>query len=827
MQKRNRRSPSNWLLRLALILPVCSLWTCPLRADWISVGAMPPAQSVAGGVEYRNRQGIVRITVVGPGTVRVRFGRGKEFAADDSYAVLPSAIQPSRVPFEFSTSGTIDRLRIALLSVEIHRRPLRLRFLDAEGHLLDKDMDALGMAYDPEGRVRVWKDLAPDSHFFGFGEKTGPLDKRGARNSGSSLVMWNSDTFAYDNTTDPLYAAIPFFITLRNGSAHGTFFDNTWRSNFDIGRQSPASISFGAEGGELNYYVIAGPLPADVLRRYAELTGFIPMPPLWSLGYQQCRYSYYPESRVMELARGFRQRQIPADAIWLDIHYMDGYRLFTWDRERFPRPTEMMQNLADLNLKTVAIVDAGVKEDVGYAAYDNGAKAGVFVRNPDGKLFTGRVWPGASAFPDITDDRGRKWWAGQISDFVSSGLAGVWLDMNEPALMETPGGTMPDNVVFHRNGCAVSQAQIHNVFGQQLSLAAREGLLQLQPESRPFVLTRATYAGGQKYAAAWTGDNVADWLEFRDGLGTLLGMGISGFPFVGSDIGGFADSGPADADLFTRWIQAGTFFPFMRAHTGLESPNKEPWAFGPEHEAYNRHAIERRYRFLPYIYNCFYQTSRTGMPVMSALLLQYPEDAATYNLSDEFLVGSDLLVAPIVVPGSKARQVYLPRGTWYDLRNDANAGSGRKVAVSAGEDELPLFVAEGAILFEAPVIQSSAEWPASDLTFDIFSHGSSEREYYEDDGISFAYRRNGYFLRKVSVRTAAEGATVVLADAEGTFTPQHARNIVRLHFAKTPRKVTLNGQPVAAGAVQFNVDGATLAVSVPQSRQRQTIVIAW
>ena len=492
MQKHNTSLISNSFFRLALILAVCGFGIHPLRADWTSIATMPPAQSADGGVEYRNQQGIVRLTVVQTGIIRVRFSRGKEFGPDDSYAALPVAMQPSKVTFEFSTGVTADRLQTSLLTVEINRNPFRLRFLDAEGRLLDQDMDAMGMAYDPKGRVRVWKDLATDSHFFGFGEKTGLLDKHGTRNSGSSLVMWNSDTYAYDNTTDPLYAAIPFFMTLRNGVAHGTFFDNTWRSSFDVGRQSPSSLSFGAEGGELNYYVIAGPLPADVLRRYAELTGPIPMPPLWSLGYHQCRYSYYPDTRVMEIAKGFRQRHIPADAIWLDIHYMDGYRLFTWDRERFPQPTEMMRNLAELNLKTVAIVDSGVKADPGYGAYESGVKAGVFVKNPDGKLYTGRVWPGDSVFPDITDARARKWWAGQISEFVSNGLAGIWLDMNEPAVMEAPGGTMPDDVVFHHNGSAVSQARIHNVFGQQLSLATQEGLLQLRPDRRPFVLTRAT-----------------------------------------------------------------------------------------------------------------------------------------------------------------------------------------------------------------------------------------------------------------------------------------------------------------------------------------------
>ena len=813
-------------LAFSLLLAFCSFGLNPLRADWKGVGPMSRAERVEGGVEYRNDSGVVRISVIQPGIVRVRYGRGKELPATDSYAVLP-AMQRAKTAFVFSSEGAVDHLTTSELRVEIARTPFRLRFLDPQGRVLEQDTGAMGMAYDPEGRPRVWKDLSDDAHLFGFGEKSGLLDKRGARSGGSTQVMWNTDAFGYDDTTDPLYDAIPFFLTLRNGRAHGTFFDNTWRSSFDIGRISPKIMSFGAEGGELDYYVLAGPLPADVLRRYAELTGPMPLPPLWSLGYQQCRYSYYPDSRVMEVAKSFREKKIPADAIWLDIHYMNGYRIFTWDSKRFPQPKQMLQDLSAINFKTVAIIDPGVKLDPGYNVYDSGVKAGVFARSPDGKLYSGRVWPGASVFPDFTNAPARQWWAQQISDFVSNGLAGIWIDMNEPAVMGAPGGTMPDDVVFRHNGSAVTHAEIHNVYGQQMSLATQEGLLQHSPNQRPFVLTRATYAGGQRYAAVWTGDNVAGWRHFKDGVGTLLGMGISGYPFVGNDIGGFSDSGPADAELFTRWIQAGAFFPFMRAHTVPEAPDKEPWAFGPEHEAFNRHAIERRYQLLPYLYNCFYQTSRTGMPIIRALMLQYPDDTATYDAADEFLVGADLLVAPIVAPQSKARQVYLPRGTWYDLRTDAVERGGRRVDVAASEDEIPLFVAEGGILFRAPTMQSTAEWPFSEVIFDVFAHQATEREYYEDDGSSYTHLQEGYFKRSISVKPEIGGITVDLGAAQGTFTPRHVRNTIALHFAKAPQAVSLNEQQLPAEAIQFDQTRSILSLRIPQSGARQKIAVRW
>jgi alpha-glucosidase len=816
--------------RIHIVLVGCLLLSLPLWGDWASLGPMPPARQTDQGVEYRNAQGIVQVVVLRPGIIRVRFTHKSEFGRDESYAVLPEMLRASSgrtgaAPFQLISNGPRDRLQTSDLAVEIRRDPFRLRFLDAKSNVLDQDTDGMGMAYDPDGRVRVWKVLNDDDHFFGFGEKTGPLDKRGLKLGGADMAMWNSDVYGYDNSVDPLYADIPFFLTIRKGVAHGTFFDNTWRTSFDVGHQSLKYLQFGAEGGELNYYILAGPTPAEVLRRYRELTGPVPLPPLWALGYHQCRYSYYPAARVMEIARNFRERHIPADVIWFDIHYMDGYRLFTWDPKRFPDPRQLMGDLARMDFKAVAIVDPGVKVDSSYAVYQSGLRDDIFVKYPNGKVYSGPVWPGEAAFPDFTDAKPRQWWSRQIHDFAAVGLAGIWNDMNEPAVFEVASGTMPDEVVFHHDGAAVAHAEVHNVYGQQMSRATQEGLLQLRPAERPFVLTRATYAGGQRYAALWTGDNTADWSHLRDGMATLLGLGISGFPFVGNDIGGFAGRG--DAELWTRWVQAGTFFPFMRAHAELSAPNKEPWAYGPEYEAYNRHAIERRYEFLPYIYNCFYQTSQTGLPVMRALMLGYPDDPATYSITNEYLFGPDLLAAPVLSPQTKSREVYFPRGIWYGIPGDRTYEGGRSVSVNAGIDELPMFVPEGAVLFRAPVLQSTGEWPTAELTFEIFAHRATEREYYEDDGASFDYRQDGFFKRQISFVPAAGGATVTLGAAEGSFAPKHRANVVLLHFARQPRAVRLDGEPLSAGAVRFDSKLGTLALRIPQSRSRQTLAVEW
>lgn len=804
---------------------------------------MPPAQTLPHGIVYRNALGSVQLTVIQPGIIRVCFTPAPEVSLSPgrSFALAPA---PAPAPaFTFDPGITGDVLATQRLRAVITRQPFRLKFYTASGQLLDADA-ADGMAYDVAqaaagggARVRVWKQLTPTMHFYGLGEKTGPLDKRGQHLGGSDYVMWNSDQPGYNNATDPLYADIPFFIVLdkqpnQPALAHGIFFDNTYRSSFDLGKTSRHFYDFGAMGGRLNYYLIAGPSPQDVLRRYAALTGRIPMPPLWSLGYNQCRYSYYPASRVLQVAEKFRKLHVPADVMWMDIKYMNGYRVFTWSPQGFPHPRQLLTRLHALGFHAVTIIDPGVKHDPGYAAYDSGVAANAFVKYPSGQLFIGPVWPGPAVFPDFTAAAARQWWAGQIAHFAAAGVDGIWNDMNEPSVFNTVSGTMPDRVVFYHDGQALTAAAAHNVFGQQMSRATRQGLLQLRPQDRPFVLTRATYAGGQRYAALWSGDNTAHWSDFRNGITLLLGMGLSGFPYVGNDIGGFI--GPTTPDLWTRWAEAAAFFPFMRGHSTKGSEQKQPWSFGPAHLAFNRRAIERRYQYLPEIYNAFYQSARGGLPMMRPLLLAFPNDPQTYNLSSEYLFGHDLLIAPILRPGTASRGVYFPRGTWFRLQAGqapvAFTGTGWKT-VTATEGQLPLFARAGAILFEAPggaraPINAAAERTAP-LRFDILAQMPTQRAYYEDDGETFAYQHGAYFERYIAYQPGVAATTITLAAAAGSYRPPRPDNVIELHWARQPASVTCNGSPLAKSAVRYDRKTASLRLTVPQSAAAQTIVVRW
>src|SRR5207253_1736799 len=498
---------------------------------------------------------------------------------------------------------------------------------------LDEDDPQRGTALTGT-TIRVWKRLRDDEHIYALGEKNGPLDKRGWKLGGYSLTMWNSDTYGYDGSTDPIYVSVPFYLVLRHGAAFGVFLDNTYRSNFDIGHQSEGVLSFGADGGPLDYYFIYGPDPKKVIERYTALTGRMPLPPIWSLGYNQCRYSYFPESKVRDIARNFRERHIPADVIWLDIHYLDAYKPFTWDRKRFPEPARMIGDLRKDGFRVVTIIDPHPKKETGYVPYDTGLAGDHFVKNPDGSIYEAPVWPsraedgltpdwshsghGNSVFPDFSKPAARGWWGGLYADLMNMGVAGIWNDMNEPAVFETPTGTMPLDVRHDNEGSPTDHREIHNVYGMLMTRSTYEGLLRLRPNERPFILSRASFAGGQRYSALWPGDNVSDWAALRQSIPTLLGMGLSGFPFVGADIGGFAEA--PTPELFTRWIQLGVFYPFMRTHTAFGTPDQEPWSYGAEHEALNRKAIELRYQLLPTIYSVMRESADTGVPAMRPLM---------------------------------------------------------------------------------------------------------------------------------------------------------------------------------------------------------------
>ncbi len=797
--------------RALFLAVVLTAVTSLARAGWDDVGAMPAPKAVANGLVFANERAAVSVVALSPEVVRVRFSPAPTFGRDHSYAIVRRDLGEPRA--DVRPGAAASEIVTPALRVVVRHAPFRIAFQDASGASLDEDDPTRGMASAGKA-VRVWKRLRDDEHVYGFGEKAGRLDKRGWSLGGYQYTMWNTDTYAWDSSTDPLYVSVPFFIVMREGRAHGIFLDNTYRSTFDVGREAREMLSFGAAGGELDYTFIQGPHPKQVVERYTALTGRIPLPPRWALGFNQCRWSYYPESRVRLLAATFREKRVPADVLWLDIDYQAGFKPFTWDKDRFPDPAKMIADLRAQGFHVVTIVDPHPKKEPGYRPYDEGIAGGHFVKNADGSVFEGPVWPsgarrnpGNSVFPDFTRPATREWWGGLYKELVAIGVAGIWNDMNEPAVWIHPQDSMPMDVRHDNEGQPTDHREAHNVYGMLNSRSTFEGLTRLRPDARPFVLTRSSFAGGQRYAAVWPGDNTADWSSLRQSLPTLMGLGLSGFSFVGADIGGFAHY--PSGELFTRWIQAGVFNPFMRAHTEAATPDQEPWSFGTRYEAINKRAIELRYELLPEIYGVMEEASRTGIPAMRPMFLEFPEDPQTWSRDDQHFFGADLLVAPVLREGLTERDVYLPAGEWYDFWTGASLTGGRSMRVPVTIESLPIYVRAGAFVFRQPVVQHTGEMAGQPLLVSVYPAPRSEASFYEDDGESMAYTRGEWSRRRLVQQRDGLGVTVEIGAAEGRYWPAPRDLVLSLVGETAAARILVDREPLARVEPQAFASAAT------------------
>lgn len=800
------RPPASLLPSLVVML-LATTSLCSAQG-WTTLPPVTGVQQEPSGVELTAGAARISVTAVADGTVRVRVAPDGHFSTEPSWAVIA---KPQAVKVTVSDSPSAVAIQLPSGSVRISKNPFGVTFLDATGAVISQDDPTMPVAYHGK-EFRVYKTMPIDEHYLGLGDKPDSIDHRD-----HAYTLWNTDAYKWQEATDPLYKTIPFFIGVRAGRCYGIFLDDTWRSFWDFGKASRDRIAFGAEGGELDYYFFFGPDPKQVEGEYAQLTGTAPLPPYWSLGYQQSRYSYFPESRVREVVNTFRAKKIPLDAIYLDIDYQSQNRPFTIDRQRFPHFEQMIADFKKQGVSVIAITDLHLKKEPGYKPYDEGMAGDDFVHNPDGSVFSGKVWPGESVFPDFTLSRTRAWWGTLYKDFVADGIRGFWNDMDEPSVFERLDKTMPLDTV-HRldDGTKLDHRAVHNVFGQLNSRATYEGMLRLQPNERPNVLTRATYAGGQRYAASWTGDNSSTWNHYRMTLPSLMDLGISGFPNVGVDVGGYA--GSPEPDLLTRWLELGTFIPIERDHTEKGSKDQEPWVHGPVHEAIRKRYIEMRYRLLPYIYTSFEETSRTGVPLMRPILFDYPQAPIALALSDtEFLFGSDLLVAPPMPETVDEAVVQLPTGGWFDFWSGRQL-KGDSITNQRKLDFMPVYVRPGTVLPMQPVIQSTAEVPQGPMQLRVYPGPGCKGSLYSDDGHTFNYQ-HGEFARTSFTCTAdATGLTLNIGKTEGSFVPWYHEFAVQIFGATVkPARVIFAGKPVT----DFSYDAAsqTISATIPYARQ--------
>ncbi|WP_428504658.1 TIM-barrel domain-containing protein [Roseateles sp.] len=810
----------NPLFAAALLFAVFA--PLPAEAAPRSLGPVTQISPREDGVDLRLARGArARISFVTPEVLRVRISpSGAPFEPDTaSYALSAS---PPQAKAELRRIGPqLLELRSASGTwVQIRRAPeLQLSVFDSAGRLISADDPARPIVFDAqEGSVEATKRRDDYELYYGFGEKALPLSRHQQH-----LVMWNADVPDYAPGHDPSYQAIPFFIALHQGLSHGVFLNNSSRSWFDMGKTEPQRWRFGAARGELDYFVFTGGperSPARVLQDYTALTGRGPLPPLWALGYQQSRWSYKTQDEVLSVAREFRQRQIPADVLYLDIDHMDGFRVFTWNPSTFPQPREMLGQLHAQGFRAVTIVDPGIKRDEGFAIYRSGREAGVFMRGADGQELHAKVWPGICAFPDFTSPAARDWFGQLYAAPLELGVDGFWNDMNEPGVFAPDGfnqpeislgpqKTLPLDARHAGDGQPGDHARYHNVYGLQMARASFEGLRRLRPEQRPMVLTRAGAAGVQRYAAVWTGDNSPSWTHLALTIPMLSNLSISGVPFVGADVGGFM--GSPSAELHSRWLQAAVLTPFFRTHSNDVSAPREPWAFGPEFERINRATIELRYRLLPYLYSLFEENERSGLPPLRPLWFNFPRDVRASLVDDQFLLGRDLLVAPVLREGERQRRVYFPAGeAWLDWWTGRRFEGGSEATVAAPLDRLPLFIRVGAAVPTQAPLQHTGEMRAAPLALTVAWGGSGRSEVFQDAGEGYGYRQG--MARRIAIRQDAHGLTLDLPPNAG-FQRLARLEILGLGAAVPTPAWVLDGQPLPSQ--MLNAEAGRLRLELP------------
>ncbi len=775
---------------------------------WYVPGPVEHIQSTERGAKLETTRAAVDIALFAPDIARVRvFPRG------GARPPVPYAIAKpeNEWPIPKMTSLQVNSafaLQTEAMTLGVLLDNAGVFVADPDDHLLRVDLD---VSWSTNGALRHRTILAPEEHIFGLGERARPWNRRGRTH-----ILWNTEPTGYANADDPINLNIPVYIGAHSAGHYLVFYENLHYAEFDLGESLPPVADHRFENGELRYYIIVGDIP-HLLTRYTELTGRHTLPPLWMLGYHQSRWSYYPDTRVRKLARDFHDYDVPCDAIHLDIHYMDDYRVFSVDKTKFPDLPQLASDLREQGLKLISIIDPGVKKDPHYAVYNSGLEGHHFCTLPDGDtVIHAPVWPGPSAFPDFTHPATRAWWGEQYAPLVEAGIAGFWNDMNEPAAFTGAGDhTLPNPTRHHLEGREGNHREAHNVYGMQMARASQEGLLRLRPNKRPVIITRAGWAGVQRYATSWTGDNESTWDALRLTTPMVMGLGLSGLGFTGPDTGGFV--GEADGELFTRWIQITAFMPFFRAHTMDNTPDQAPWSYGEPYLSIVRRFIQLRYELLPYLYTATFQMSAHGWPMVRPLWWRESQNADLWDVDDAFLCGDALLVAPVSEPDTNTRDVPLPTGTWYDFwSNEVYEGAGTLEQYIAPLEIVPLFVRAGTVLTmgePGPNVEQRNQKFLRLSVYPLIAPGEATSLLYEDAGEGFAYQEGEYQLSRFILRRTAEKLDLTW-ERKGNYTPPYIHIELTLNgLQRAPRQILADGE--AYPIIQTDPVRHTVLLGVP------------
>jgi alpha-glucosidase len=724
------------------------------------------------------------------------------------------------------------------LRIRINKNPMQIQIFDKYQKLIYSDFKDQGHVSDAKG-VKACKVLRSDEQFFGLGEKTGTLNRRG-----KNYKMWNSDRPCYSVTEDPIAKSIPFFMS---SYRYGIFLDNTYKTEFKFGTESSDFYSFEAPDGAFVYYFIYGKDYKEIQQQYIALTGQPIMPPEWALGFAQSRGLYTKENQALEVAAEFRKRKIPIDIIYQDIGWTQNLQDFEWRKGNYTNPKAMLKKLKDNGFKMIVSQDPVVsqKDNKQWAEAD---KLGYFVKDVRTNKAYDMPWPwgGNCGVVDFTIPEVADWWGKYQQKPIDDGISGFWTDMGEPAWSneeDTDRLNMKHHIGMHD--------EIHNVFGLTWDKVVKEQFEKRNPNQRIFQMTRSAYAGLQRYTFGWTndsgnGNDVLDgWSQMENQVAVGISAGLGGIPFWTTDISGYCGDitdYPAMAELYTRWMQFGIFCPLSRAHH--EGDNAvEPWMFGEVAEKNTKAAIEFKYQLFPYLYTYSRKAHDIGLPITRGLFMEYPNDAEAAKIDNQFIFGEELLVAPVLKKGERVKRVYLPEGEWIDF-NDKKTEylGGEKLPYKAPLNTIPIFVKKGSIIPMMPIMQYIGEKRDYPVTFHIFPNYEDEKAsftLYEDEGENLDYLKGIFSLTYIVCTTVSSGFNIDISPEDKGFYQSDKRNFVlSILTDKKPTSVSINGNAATLVPLEkLNIDndfsqqwswdenGKKLLLKTPDQRKKINIKI--
>lgn len=679
----------------------------------------------------------------------------------------------------------------------------------------------------PRGPAAIGFDVSfPGSNnVYGLPEHASDFSLRATRGKGSHYTepyrLYNLDVFEYEiDSPMALYGAIPFLLSHKKGQSTGVLWLNAAEMWVDIEKSRAAGTSASAkdkvsthwmsESGALDLFLFAGPTQAEIFDAYSALTGRSALPQLFAIAYHQCRWNYNTEEDVKTVDAGFDQHKIPYDVLWLDIEHTDGKRYFTWDKSKFPDPEGMQKSLAAKGRKMVTIIDPHIKKDDNYYISKLASSKDLFIKNADGSVFNGWCWPGESNWIDYTNPAARSMWISQFNFNAYKGSTPTlytWNDMNEPAIFNSPEMTAPKDCLHYNNW---EHRDLHNMYGMLFHQSTFEGhLARMSNNDRPFILSRSFFVGTQRYGAIWTGDNYARWEDLAASVHMILSVSVAGVVFSGADVGGFF--GNPDPELLVRWYQIGSLQPFFRAHAHIETKRREPWLFDEPYTSLIRDAVTRRYKLLPYIYTLFSEATLSGIPVMRAMVYEFPDDEYSFEEGDQYMLGSGLLIRPVTQAGQKSVDVYLPKSdVWYNYKTlDVVKPNAQGIyTLETPLSAVPVFLRGGTILPRRDRIRRSSHLMRGDpytIVVSLAKDSTAKGSLYIDDGSSFAYQKGDYVFTEFEFKKGVLSGT---PKRLGGFSSQEVgksalvlldmrvERIRIIGLAKSPESVAVGGSQV-------------------------------